>query len=76
MSRQAKRTAQQKRGIGPMLLYFWPTVFDVAPTLGQRRVNVSCFLGVFHVKLDVTLLSVKIANMIIIPIRFLMKTDE
>ena len=36
---------QQTWDVGPTLIYCWPTVYDVGPTVNQRRTNVSCFLG-------------------------------
>ena len=38
-------TAQQTWGVRPTLVYCWPTVVDVGPTVNQRWANVSCLLG-------------------------------
>ena len=37
--------AQQTQDIDPMLVQFWPTVYDVGPPLNQHWVNVTCFVG-------------------------------
>ena len=30
----------------PMLVRYWPTVYDAGPALDRHRVDVSCLLGV------------------------------
>ena len=37
--------SQQTLGIDLMLVYYWPTVYDVGPTINQHSVSVSCFLS-------------------------------
>ena len=37
-------SSQQPRNIGPMLPQWWPTVYDVGPTLSQHWIGVSCIL--------------------------------
>ena len=36
---------QQTRYINPMLVQYWPIVYDTGPTMNQHWVDVSCFLG-------------------------------
>ena len=36
---------QQARYVGPTLVYYWHTVYDVGPTVDQRWADVSCLLG-------------------------------
>ena len=38
-------SSQQTRDIEPMLVQYWPAVYDVGPTLIQHWFNVSCLLG-------------------------------
>ena len=40
-----KSEAQQIRDVYTMLVQCWPAVYDVAPTLNQHWVNVSCLMG-------------------------------
>ena len=37
--------SQQTWDAGPTLIYLWPTVYDVGPTIKQRSANVSCLLA-------------------------------
>ena len=37
--------SHQTLGIDPMLASYWPTVYDVGPTINQHWVSVSCFLS-------------------------------
>ena len=36
---------QQTCDVDPTLVYCWPTVYDVGPTVNQGCANVSCLLG-------------------------------
>ena len=37
--------SQQTRDFHPMLVQYWPIVYDAGPALYQHWVNVSCLLG-------------------------------
>ena len=45
MNKIAKGGAQQTQDIEPTLGQCGPAVYDVGPTLTQRRFNVSCLMG-------------------------------
>ena len=37
--------SQQARDVHPMLVQYWPIVYDDGPTLYQHWVDISCLLG-------------------------------
>ena len=41
--------SQQTRGVGPMLGWRWPIVYDAGPTSAQHWANASCLLGLYKI---------------------------
>ena len=44
VAQQVVSVSQQTRGIQPMLIQCWSSVFDAGPTLKQHWLNASCLL--------------------------------